>query len=163
MGLEFLKWIFTVLTAAIAAFLGAYVGLGKYKREKAWDAKNQAYQNILNALNEIRFWANENYSQSLCLPTTNSKTSEELYKSYANAKEQLEKYVYIGELIISTKAKELLETLLQELSSEDFRFEDEGIDESNADREMATHCEKIRKIVETHLPHLVSLARADLK
>ena len=163
MQVEFFKWLLSAVLASSAAFLGAYIGLGKYKKEKVWDAKNQAYQNILNALNEIRFWASENLSGNVGLPVVGSKTSEELRKSYTSAKEQLEKYAYIGELVVSDDAYAVIRKVMHEISAEDFRFEDEGGDESSYQDMFIKHCEKIGKIVEENMRQLISCARADLK
>ena len=155
--------ITSFFTALLAAFLGAYVALYKFKREKIWEKKYEAYQEILTALNNMLLWANETYSSSLCLPTIAYKKREEVGEAHSEARQCILKYTTIGELLVSDEVVKILEEINQALWDEDFRFDDTGMDESNYNEELAKHAENVTKTLSDRTKKLVTLAKKDLK
>jgi uncharacterized membrane protein YraQ (UPF0718 family) len=162
MDSDVLKWLFSLITAIVAAFLGSTLALRKTKTERRWQAKYDAYQKILAAVESMRYWAEESYASNLLLPSVSSEKLSELRDGYHEAKRELWSYVHIGELIVCIASRELLEDLLVEIAREEFRFEDDSIDDSEFPAALAHHCDQIRTAITKALPKLLELAKADI-
>ena len=149
------------LSALVAAFLASFLALRKFKKERLWQEKYEAYKEILNSIHEMRFWASENYASSLCLPTVGK--SEETWQTYSLAKKTLLKHIQSGQLLISDAVTEKLQALVSEIWNQEHNFLETGTDEHNYHHELAEHAEKIEKIIDTHLAGIVQLSKDDLE
>jgi len=148
----------------IAAFLGSYLAFRKYKKEKIWQEKYNAYQEILSSIFNIRYWAEETNSSCLGLPTISNTNAKEFHQRYIYARECISKQISIGKLIINNKVAIKLEEINQLLWEEDFTFEnDTGIDDSNYREELDNHTTKIQRIIDERLEEIITLSKRDLK
>jgi hypothetical protein len=165
------KWIISLLTSSattlLVAFFGAFIGavlaLWKSKKEKIWQEKYHAYQEILGSINDMKYWAVETNASCQSLPTVGSVNEKELYKGYANARKCISKYINIGKLIISNSVTEKLDELNRLMEEEDFQFEDQGVDDSNYNEVLYEHTVNIQKIIDDRLDTIIHLAKKDLK
>ncbi|MFL5579166.1 MAG: hypothetical protein ACJ8AO_02250 [Gemmatimonadaceae bacterium] len=162
MEAEFLRWIASLGTALLAAFVATALTLRRTKSERRWQAKYEAYQRILGAVEDVRYWAESTYADTLMLPSLSQAKLTEASGRFEEAKRALSSFVHIGELVISADALELLDRIRGEISSEEFRYEDDRGGDDSPDHDLAEHCDKIRRIVEGYLPRLLSLARDDI-
>ena len=162
MNPEVAKWLLSLVTAIVAAFVGSTLALRKTKTERRWQAKYDAYQQILAAVEAMRYWAEECYASNLLLPAVSGEKLSELSNRYQEAKRELWGYVHVGELIISSASRQLLEEVLVEIGRQEFRFEDDSVDDAEIPAALAHHCDDIRTAVAKALPKLLQLARADI-
>lgn len=63
----------------LAAFIGSYSAFNKYKKEKLWQEKYNAYQEILGSIYNMKHWASETYASCLCLPTIGNTSNKEFH------------------------------------------------------------------------------------
>jgi hypothetical protein len=56
----------------LAAFIGSFLALRKYKKEKIWQEKYNAYKEILAAIQNMKHWADETYG-SLSMSSDHSR------------------------------------------------------------------------------------------
>jgi hypothetical protein len=93
----------------------------------------------------------------LCLPTIAGTEGNEFHRGYAEARRCVSKYIDIGKLIISDEVSNKLNEMNRLLWDEDFRFGDEGIDDSNYHDELSRHAENILKIIDGRLEEIIAL------
>jgi hypothetical protein len=146
-----------------AAFIGSYLALRKFKKEKIWQEKYSAYQEILGAIQNMKHWADETYSSCLCLPTIGGSEGKEFHRGYAEARKCISKYIDIGKLLISDEVANKLDEMNQLLWEEDFRFGDEGMDDSNYHHELSEHAGNILRIINDRLEDIIKFSRKDLR
>ena len=163
MSQSLVSWATSFATALLAAFIGSYFALRKYKKEKIWQEKYNAYQEILAAIQNMKYWADETYSSCLCLPTIGGHEGKEFHRGYAEARKCIAKYTDIGKLIISDDVAHRLDEMNSLLWAEDFRFEGEGTDDSNYHDELSKHAENIRRILDERMEGILNSAKKDLK
>jgi len=87
----------------------------------------------------------------------------EFHRGYAEARRCVSKYIDIGKLIISDEVSNKLNEMNRLLWKENFRFGDEGIDDSNYHNELSGHAENILKIIDGRLEEIIELSKRDLK
>jgi hypothetical protein len=163
LGTEILKGAVTLVVALTGAFMGVLLALQKHRREKQWEARYSSYQDILRAISDIHTWVEEAYASARMLPALNSEKLSELSTQFHAARLSLWRYAKVGNLTISSASLAALEALLYDLENERFRIENEPIDDTNFDDLMSEHCEKLRALLDKHIPEIMRVAKADLK
>lgn len=158
-----MSFLTTFATVLFAAYIGSYLALGKYKKEKVWQEKYNAYQDILNSINKMLHWADEISASHQCLPVIGGTSEKELYQDYRDARKCISKYINVGKLLISNEVADKLSETDQLLWEEYFRFDNEGIDESNYNEKLAYHAEYIKIIINGRLEDIIKLCKKDLK
>jgi hypothetical protein len=151
-------------TLIIGTLLGAAVAVQKAKSITRWQAKFESYRRVLEAVEDMRYWAEQVYAHSLMLPSAGGEELGRLHGEYQRAKRELWGNVRAGGLLISARAQEVLEALLQEVAGEEIRFDQDRTGDHQAfDAELAEHADAIRKASSDTLPKLVRIARADVR
>ena len=64
LGAEVAKGVVTLMVALVGAFAGAFLALQKHRREKRWEARYAAYEDILRAISAILTWVEESFSSA---------------------------------------------------------------------------------------------------
>jgi len=163
MSQSLLSWLSSFAVQLLAAFIGSFLALRKYKKETIWQEKYKAYQEILAAIQNMKHWAEETYSSCLCLPTIGGIEVNEFHRGYAEARRCVSKFIDIGKLVISDEVANKLNEMNRLLWEEDFRFGGEGIDDGNYHDELSRHAENIRNIIDGRLEEVIALSKRDLK
>ena len=148
----------TFFTGILAAFFGYLIAVRKFKKEKIWQEKYSAYQEILISLETMLLWANEIYAQNSMLPTIGA--GDEL--NFSQARRAISKQACIGSLLVSKEVISILNDIERELWDEDFRADDERSGEMDINNYMAQHAENVRKILGPKIDQIIELARQDL-
>jgi hypothetical protein len=156
--IEIPVWLATMLTAIGATYFGYLIAVRKFKKEKIWQEKYLAYQEVLNALETMILWADETYYDNKLLPTIGATASI----SFSGARRSIARVSIIGELLIAPAAIETLKELKNELWREDFRADDERYTEENHEEFMAKYAENVREILEPRLKKIIATAKIDL-
>lgn len=160
---EIFKGGILLIVALVGAYFGARLAMLKHRKEKRWETRYTAYQDIMMAISAIHTWAEETYANTKLLPALNSEKMSELSKQFHSARHLLWRYARAGGLVLSTTSIESLDVLLTDLESERFRFEEEGVDDTNYDDVLSEHCEKLRSMLDKHIPLIMQAAEADLR
>jgi len=159
----FIEWFASLFSVLLAAFAGSWLALRKTKRERVWEARYEAYRQILSAIHDMRYWAEEAYSANLCLPSVGSEKLRSLAARFDEAKHELSSFVHVGELLIAERSREALEDLVTAISKEEFEFGDDPVSEADFPNRYTDHCDRIRSIVSERLPGILELAKADIR
>ena len=163
MNPQLLEFIKIVAPPLMAAFLAAGLAVRRTKSETRWQAKYDSYQNILKAVEDIRYWAEVTYSDAAMLPSPGGDHMKAASARYHEAKRSLSSYVHVGALLICADARAGLEEMLSAIAREEYRYEDEANDPSTFDSDLVEHCDKLRNIIAVHLPPLLQLIKTDLR
>jgi hypothetical protein len=162
-GFSIASFASAAVIALIAAFAAAFLATRRTKGETRWRAKYDAYARILSSVEDIRFWAEETYASNLLLPTVGAEQLRLATERYDEAKRVLWSYVYVGALVVCPEARDRLETLLSAIGREEHRFQEDVTGDDEYSREIAEHCDNIRKIVAEQIPSVLTVAQHDLR
>ncbi|MCO7247212.1 hypothetical protein [Halomonas sp. Mc5H-6] len=164
--LEIPAWFISFCTALLAAFLGSMLAIWKFKKEKVWQEKYQAYQDILSALEAMVLWANETYCRQKMIPTKGTQAIEGgNWPSFSEARRVIAKTTCIGSLLLPEKVIEELVALEGDLWNENFRADEERFYYPNTFEEseaIAEHAENVEKLVKPRLKAVIGYAKKDL-
>jgi hypothetical protein len=165
--IEILKLIITFGTTLLAMFLGYFIAVRKFKKEKIWQEKYKSYQDILSALEAMLLWANEIYCYNKMIPTKGTKNCDNSkHLSYSESRRIIAKTACIGKLLICNEVIQELEQLEQEIWKEDFRADDERNYYPNTPEEseaIALHARNIENIITPRLEKIIFYAKKDLE
>jgi hypothetical protein len=156
-----METFFELVLSVLGAFGGALLGSKKFVKEKTWEAKYKAYQEIVEAIHKISFWAEQHYAEFHFMPSVAAQRFRELANEYEAAREQLWRYAAIGELLISEDVTEEVDALRGKIDAAAFQYE-LARDPENERHEFEYHCQQISRAVSEHLPAIIRLAKVDL-
>lgn len=151
-----------ITLSVVSAFVGAFLGTRRFVREKTWEARNTAYRQLVEAIHKIHYWAEQHYADIHFLPTVGAAKFKELAESNEAAREELWRYATIGELMISSRATEIIRDLRNELEQAAHWYEEDRNPE-NERESFAHYTELVRSSVNKFLPQLVTAAKRDLR
>jgi hypothetical protein len=116
---------FNLLTASIAAWVAATLALGRFRSEKVWERKIDAYTAILHDLHNMLRWYDEHWSEKALgrdmLDAERQKLQEEFQKGEADLLLRLDRDAWL----ISPKSSDRLAEMKRDLEvteSEDYDF-----------------------------------------
>jgi len=105
----------------ISAFFGSLVALSKFKKEKLWERKEKAYEEIINALYDLLQHC-EFHKEDFGQGTGLAKEKEQEFKDkYNTAFWNIKKATDIGAFVISSEAHSVL---IELRNRESLHFED---------------------------------------
>lgn len=153
-----------VLIPMVAAYAAIWLALKKFKKERLWQEKYAAYQEVLASIEALSFWAEQAVAEGSMLPTLQGAAVTSLQDDYSNAKRRLVKHATIGRLLLSPKMIEFLERVNEELFQEAYRAnEDHAETPFEQDMIFHNHAKEVQSIVARVLPKIVEHARRDLE
>lgn len=161
-------WVYTLVTATFAAYIGSYFALKKSKYEKVWFQKQEAYLSIIESLHNITIWADKKYVEAFPYPVPfPSAGKEELIELQAKQKLSLDilrKHVHLGGLVVSKGASKKLEELLKEYDSEvSDAIEQPFQGDIDTMVELAEHYTRLEIITRKYIDEVRNIAKKDLK
>jgi len=107
----------TALVALFSAWAGVWFSLKRFKSEKRWEKKTQAYENIIEALHFSKIYLDTHLDALYEQKTLNQEYSDKLRDDSMKASKALRRIVDVGALIISDEAITRLTVHQEELSS----------------------------------------------
>lgn len=159
-------WFISFISTLLAVFFGYLIAIKKFKKEKTWQEKYKAYQDILAALEAMLLWSNETYCTEKMIPTKGTYgANNENWLSFSEARRVIAKASCIGKLLIANDVIMELETLESELWEENFRADDESYHQNTFEESeaLAQHAKNIEMIVKPKLQRIIFLAKKDLE
>ncbi len=164
--IEIPVWFISFCTALLAAYFGSFLAIKIFKKEKIWQEKYQAYQDILSALEAMLLWADETYCRQKMIPTKGTQGVEGgNWPSFSEARRAIAKTTCIGNLLLPTEVIDELEALESDLWNENFRAGDEAYYHSNTFEEseaIAEHAGNVEKLIKPRLKSIITHAKRDL-
>ena len=152
--------ITTILIAFLSAYFGALIALQKFKKEKVWQEKFDAYKIILKSIHSMKHWADETWQGGHNLPTLGHEDGGHFNKHRI----VLAEYINIGELIISEKSISLLKDFEQEIFDSDMKLDElNSGDNQELYEHIVEYSDKTLKIISQYLPQIINESKKDLK
>lgn len=152
-----------LLVPALTALATLWIAMRKFRKEKIWQEKYAAYQRVIIAIEEIRYWADEASSEASMLPTVGWFDGKSSQDFYAEARRQIAKQCSIGTLLMSRQVVNELVELQKRIFKESCdASENYNADERDEQSALGDHATELRKIVDSHLPRILAHARDDL-
>jgi hypothetical protein len=114
---QFALAIIGIVGSAVAAFVGSWFGLRRFRSERWWERKVEAYTAIFNAMNNLleeihHLWNAELYGTKLP-----DDPEESLRKAVSTAWPEIRKQVRLGAFLLSEEAEKTLADLLKKLEA----------------------------------------------
>jgi len=148
-----------LLVPALAALAGLWLATRKFRKERIWQEKYEAYQRVLTALEAMRFWAEEVSAATYALPSIGWFDGKTAGQFFAEAKREISKQCSIGTLLLPHNVVKELEELQSQVFDAEYKLSEDCSDDQGS---IVKHAYKIRDLVDSHLATIVKLARADL-
>ena len=151
-------------TTVVAALVGSYLTFLTFKRQRLWHEKYQAYKEIISAVEDVRYWGNEENSSFHFLPSNGYPDGKTHYEFLSEALRKLQYYSNAGSIIFSDDFCILIENMLSEINNERFEATESAYGSSPEEQEhnFANHAAKVRDIAIKHLPQLIKSAKREL-
>ena len=128
-------WLGQILLAVIVGFLSAWAGakfaLRRFRAERWWDRKADAYRTILEALHRKKIVLQDERSRvATRKPVIHDESDKEFIRKDLEAGDELRKWIDIGPFVLSPAATVLLTILVNDLNKarEDAGFYGEEFD-----------------------------------
>jgi len=106
----------SVVTAFLAAGLTAWFALGRFRAEKWWEKKVEAYSAIMEALHHMHRDLTVSYEAEIGMSEVPGELKAELDAKYTAGRNEILRHADLGDFVISEKAAEALVQLEKDFS-----------------------------------------------
>lgn len=157
--LEITKLASPLVVGFLSAYGASLIALKKFKKEKFWDERRNAYAKVVGAFEELLYWAEQERAAHCCEPYISVASDP------ASALREIRRYSKIGSLQFSERFYEKLRKADIAISRAEFEIDEESIgdnDEQSQHEWRFIRANTIREIVEGSLPVLLRLAKNEL-
>jgi len=158
--LEIAKIAAPIIVGLISAYAATTLALKKSKKEKHWDEKRSAYNKVIQALEELQYWADKVRSEHCCEPSNSVEANQD------EALREIQRYSKIGALIFTDAFHSALHEANSAINQVIFAVNEESLGDRNDEREMGEwrfhEAIEIRKIIDEYLPKMIAIAKNEL-
>ncbi|WP_010322834.1 hypothetical protein [Marinobacterium stanieri] len=117
MSLEILKILIQILLSVGAAFLGAWLASRRFRNERWWEKKSEAYSELVEALHNMRWPSSEHFDAGLEHRELSDKYSKELWEDFRRARKNVWKITDSSSFLISSEVLKAVQEMEQGLSN----------------------------------------------
>lgn len=157
---EMSKYLAQIAAIFLAAYLGSFLALKKFKKEKLWDERKAIYKEVIEAFEELKMWSEYMQASHCCEPTIN--VNFEFYE----ALRVISKRSAIGGLFLSEEFQKVLEEADVRLSQTRFQINEESMPDMDSERGRAEWlfilAREINEVVNEYLLKLISIAKEEM-
>lgn len=104
------KIIQPIFISILVAVITVKLSLKKFRSEKWWEKKTEAYSKIVDALHQLKNYCEQKLPAEYGEPSLSSEKEKELGQQYQTAYRELVKALDVGSFIITDEAVKILET-----------------------------------------------------
>jgi len=141
--------ILSLVVAVTTAYLTVWLSLRRFYREKWWEAKMEAYTNVIQALHHMNRDLDISLRAEMRGDYTESDYRKEWSEKHRLAWDEIRRQIDVGEFLYSPKSMRILRALIKD-------------SEHDPDYMYAEHLMTLQSAVETCMPAIKAAARADL-
>jgi hypothetical protein len=136
-NLEITKLVIQAGIAFASAYLAAYIATRKFRSEKWWERKANAYCELVDSLHQMSWYAEEFFEDRVGRKLISDIDLTEYGKQYRLARRNVAKISDTSAFLISSKAGDAVRLLIQKLeaASGDDDWTRRALDEGDAIRE----------------------------
>lgn len=103
MNIEILKLVVQILLSIGAAFLGAWLTARRFRNDKWWEKKAQAYSELVVALHHMRWPSSEHFDAFVENREVSEEYNEELWRESRKARKEVWKIADSSSFLISSE------------------------------------------------------------
>lgn len=104
------EWIQPIFIAVITAIVTVQLSLKRFRSEKWWEKKADAYSKIIDAIHSLKDYNEQKLRAEYREAELSPEKEHELLRQYENAHREFIKALDVGSFIISADALKILET-----------------------------------------------------
>ena len=104
-----------LLIAGITAWITVRLSLRRFRSERLWERKVQAYEKILESLHHLKSYCNEHIKSYEIGSSVGEEREKELYRKFKLAWGEINKYRDIGAFLVADSAVERLKLFEKEI------------------------------------------------
>lgn len=117
--LEIAKLLAQLVVSLVVAWFAVFWALGRFKREKLWERRLEAYANVATALGAMRMILGRWGDEMEGLRSYSDKAKKAFNVEYGEAKRQFERTAAVGQLILPEETAKTLNELVRQLEADD--------------------------------------------
>ncbi|WP_309044217.1 hypothetical protein [Marinobacter sediminicola] len=117
MNLEILKIFIQILLSVAAAFLGAWLASRRFRNERWWEKKSEAYSELVEALHDMRWPSSEHFDAGIEHRDLPEEYSQELWQEFRKARKVVWKITESSSFLISSDVLKAVQEMERGLSS----------------------------------------------
>lgn len=117
MSLEILKIFIQILLSVGAAFLGAWLASRRFRNERWWEKKSEAYSELVEALHNMRWPSNEHFEAGIEQRDLSEEYSQELWQEFKKARKVVWKITESSSFLISSDVLKAVQEMERGLST----------------------------------------------
>ena len=149
---DFVGNILTPLaSAAFGAVIASYLALWRFRAQKWWEKKAEAYERVIDALHHMKQYADTHLQADMRGRELSEEQEQDLLEVSRRSRAEVERAIDVGSLLLCDKAVERLRLYKQD--SRDRKDVQSWLDAVLADLEATTTC----------LDDFLRIAKQDLK
>lgn len=116
MDIEITKLIVQVLISAGAAFLAAWLAAKRFRQDKWWQLKLEAYSELVEALHKMKWPPSEHFDAALERREINDEDSQELWDEFKKARRNVWRLAEGSSFLISSDVMKSVQEMERGLS-----------------------------------------------
>ncbi len=116
MAMEILKLIFQVSISIGAAFLAAWLAAKRFREDKLWEKKMEAYSELVDALHKMKFPPSEHFDAAVEGREINKDYSQELWDEFKVARRNVLRIAESSSLLLSHEVMSVVQEMETGLS-----------------------------------------------
>lgn len=109
-----------MLVGFLAAYYGSVLALRKFKQEKTWNERREAYKEVIESLEELIHWSEQIRASHCCEPTIGGNAN------FDDALRRISKFSATGSLVFSEEFQTVLEKTNTQISKVRFEVNEES-------------------------------------
>jgi len=141
-----------VLPVGITALIAFWLALRKFKTEKYWELRLEAYNELVNALEEMFSYVDAKIEHNMSERILNDDEQKSLAEKWKTGREYVRKAKRIGRLLLSESALEIVDL------DKRFKVATKGIDENDWFSQMDAEWSVLRSVIN----ELITQSKKDL-
>ncbi|QYJ97088.1 hypothetical protein K0J45_16480 [Shewanella alkalitolerans] len=117
MSLELLKILIQILLSIGAAFLGAWLASRRFRNERWWEKKSEAYSELVEALHSMRWPSSEHFDAGIEHRELSEEYNQELWEEFKRARKIVWKITDSSSFLISSEVLKVVQEMERGLSN----------------------------------------------
>ncbi len=129
--MEFIQQILVGISiASVSAVVTVKLSLNRFRAEKVWERKLQAYENVIDAFHKIKNYYDEHLGSSIQGTKLSEEKKKQLLVAQNLGRSELSRAIDVGGLLLSSKATLVVESYLSDFHNcPDFEFYEEYLEQ----------------------------------
>lgn len=116
-NMETVQLVFQLLVTGSAAFLAAWLGTRRFRRERWWERKVEAYTDLINALHSMKWHTSEHFDAEIEYSALSEEYTDELWKRFVNARREVSRIAETASFLVSDEIQVAVKEMERDLNA----------------------------------------------